>query len=394
GGDPARFRVPTALERQGDFSQSLDNNNNLFNLIKDPLSTSPCTAANTAGCFQDGGVLGKIPANRLYGLGLNILNLWPLPNTSGLGYNLALVPPIDKRMTHQPVVRSDYQVYSKLRVTAKYAGQRATVKPTPGSIPGFNDVLNAFPFTTNYSTTVDYAMNASTVVEGTYGFIRVQQVGSGGPGVNPTNDRCNVGLCDIPFLFPNFGVLPQGGYQQELLTKMKVPYLINNTLRLLPRFSFGNRIANQPPSLSYPNYTNLTRTNDVAISMTKVKTSHTMKAGFFLNHSLKKQNLGQQAGANPFQGLIAFDNDTNNPLDTGFGFANAALGIFSSYGQQSSIVDGNFVYNNVEWYLQDNWKVNNKLTLDYGLRFTHQQPQYDSNLQASNFFTDKWSRAN
>ena len=35
---------------------------------------------DTRGCFQDGGVLGRIPQNRLYPLGLNILNLWPLPN--------------------------------------------------------------------------------------------------------------------------------------------------------------------------------------------------------------------------------------------------------------------------------------------------------------------------
>ena len=35
-----QFRVPTALERQGDFSQTRDNNGNLFNLIKDPRSTS------------------------------------------------------------------------------------------------------------------------------------------------------------------------------------------------------------------------------------------------------------------------------------------------------------------------------------------------------------------
>ena len=67
---------------------------------------------------------------------------------------------------------------SKLRVTAKYAGQRATVKPTPGSIPGFNDTLNRFPFITNYSTTVDYALNSSTVLEGTYGFIRDAAAGS------------------------------------------------------------------------------------------------------------------------------------------------------------------------------------------------------------------------
>ena len=40
------------------------------------------------------------------------------------------VPPIDERTTHQPVIRADYQVSAKLRVTGKYAGQRATVKPT------------------------------------------------------------------------------------------------------------------------------------------------------------------------------------------------------------------------------------------------------------------------
>ena len=39
-------------------------------------------------------------------------------------------------------------------------------------------------------------------------------------------------------------------------------------------------------------------------------------------------------------------------------------------------LEGNYVYRNTEWYLQDNWKVNGKLTLDYGLRFVHQPPQY------------------
>ena len=90
-------------------------------------------------------MLGKIPANRLYPLGQNILNLWPMPNTSGLNYNYEVTPPIDKRTTQQPVVRVDYQVSAKLRLNAKYAGQRATVRPTAGSIPGFNDTLNQFP---------------------------------------------------------------------------------------------------------------------------------------------------------------------------------------------------------------------------------------------------------
>src|SRR4029450_1148435 len=36
GGNPIRIRVPTALERAGDFSQTRDNTGAIFNLIKDP----------------------------------------------------------------------------------------------------------------------------------------------------------------------------------------------------------------------------------------------------------------------------------------------------------------------------------------------------------------------
>ena len=42
-GNPIRIRVPTAAERAGDFSQTLDNNGALFNLIHNPASSSPCT---------------------------------------------------------------------------------------------------------------------------------------------------------------------------------------------------------------------------------------------------------------------------------------------------------------------------------------------------------------
>ena len=86
-----------------------------------------------------------------------------------------------------------------------------------------------------------------------------------------------------------------------------------------------------------------------------------------------------------------FGNDTNNALDTGFGYANAATGVFTRYQQASDFIEGQMVYDNTEFYVQDNWKVNSRMTLDYGVRFTHQQPQYDQNQAMSNFFPEQWN---
>jgi hypothetical protein len=90
---------------------------------------------------------------------------------------------------------------------------------------------------------------------------------------------------------------------------------------------------------------------------------------------------------------VDFSNNTNNTLDSGFGFSNAALGVFNSYSQASKYIEGSMLYNQLEFYVQDNWKVSNHLTLDYGMRFVHQQPQYDQFNQESNFFPEKFTAA-
>jgi len=413
-GNPIRIRVPTAAERAGDFSQTRDNTGALFNLIKDPLSTLPCTAATTGGCFQDGGVLGKIPANRLYPIGQSILNRYPLPNvtqTAGQNYNYQVDAPTTDNLTQQPSIRIDYQMSQKLRVTGKYSGQRARKLVTPGSIQGFSDVLNPYPFITNYGATVDYQLNNSTFLEGTYGFIRNQLAGGGSIGgiltggilVNDSTNRLG-SLPGFPLLYPNAGVVDSRYYAFTVLNDLNPVWFDGTRINLPPAFGWGSRIVPTqtgtagvgdlpgPPNQLFPGFLNINRTQDVAISLTKVWGSHTSKAGFYNNHSFKAQNTG--AGGVPnlgFQGYVNFGNDTNNALDTGFGFSNAATGVFTQYLQQSSLIEGSMIYNNTEFYLQDNWKVNGRLTLDYGVRFTHQGPQYDQFLQMSNFFADQWT---
>ena len=138
GGAVNRFRVPTLLERQGDFSQTTDNNGALFNLIRDASTDLPCTAADTRGCFQDGGVLGTIPQNRLYGLGMNILKTYPEPNVN----MRAELQPRDGRARQSTAIRTSTSSASTTRrrrscgISAKYAGQNARCRPTRERFPG------------------------------------------------------------------------------------------------------------------------------------------------------------------------------------------------------------------------------------------------------------------
>ena len=67
--------------------------------------------------------------------------------------------------------------------------------------------------------------------------------------------------------------------------------------------------------------------------------------------------------------------------------------MFTQYQQASDFIEGSMIYNNTEFYIQDNWKVSNRMTLDYGMRFTRQQPQYDQFQQMSNFFPEQWTAA-
>jgi hypothetical protein len=361
-----RVTVPTALERAGDFSKSVDSGNQPFPYIRDYTLNLPCNAADTRGCFQDGGVVGKIPANRLYGLGLNILKIYPLPNATGQGFNYATQVPTSQPQ-RQDLYRGDWVINDNWRANGKFLYYKNSPTFPYGSfVLGTNlpDYPAKFP-NNRYTVTgtVTGSLSPTMVLEATFGqshnFIDILPV-------NPKFNKAGLGLTGLPLLFTK-------GVQ----------------LDLPPQFQFGGRIANGPNIGSHnaPFY-NFNTTRDFSASVSKIVNSHNLKLGFYWQNSFKPQS---SFAAN--NGQYNFSNDAANPFDTGFGFANAATGIYNTFSQASDYIIGKYRYNNVEWYVQDNWKVTNRLTLDYGMRFNLIQPQFDEDAQTGNFLPDKYVRA-
>ncbi len=388
GGNPVQLRVPTALERAGDFSQTLNNQG---------VPIAPIIDNSTGKPFPN----SQIPGSRLYAPGIAVLNQYPLPTQTqapGTAYNYQAQPASYNQLLQQPAIKIDYNITSKLRLSAKLDEQRQRSVTIPGTLPGFNDVYVPYPYIVNYGATIDWTMTPTTVLELTYGSIKNQLAGGGSGGLarDPAANRNNT-LSALPNLYPNAGVLNTGYYAYATMETQKPVFYnsANKQISMPPSFAWGTLIGNAPPNIQFPGFLNINHTQDYAGSLTKIWGRHTIKAGAYLNHSYKAQNVSAGGIANlSFQGYIDFGNNTNNQLDSGFGFANADLGVFNQYLQASKLVEGSMIYNNLEFYLQDNWKIGRRLTLDYGMRFTHQTPQYDQFNQASNFFPSQWSATN
>jgi hypothetical protein len=363
-------RVPTELERQGDFSQSVDSSGRPFPFIRDHTTGLPCSASNTSGCFQDGGVLGRVPANRLYAPGLAALNIYPTPNFSGgSGLNfLSQVPDEPKR--REDLLRMDFQATENWRVTGRYmhneenilqaygttwAGNGSDQLPTPSLFmhPG-----------SNYMVSATGVLNDSTSLEVSWG--RASNSLNWDLQLDPLR-RSSSGVSGMPLLFPDAA---QADY--------------------VPWFEFrGGRTDNagQYQTDRGP-FTNENITHDVVVNLTKVWGSHASKVGFYYQNSYKPQSIFAS-----FNSRINFVDNTNNPFDTGFSYANAATGVFNNYTQANKFAIPEWRYQNIEWYAQDNWKPNQRFTLDYGVRFYYLTPQWDHSLQASNFLPEEFNQS-
>ena len=363
-------RVPTALERTGDFSKSVDSAGNPFPYIRDYTTGLPCGPSDTRGCFSDGGVLGKIPANRLYQPGVNALGIYPAPNTSaGSGLNYTSQSP-STAPRREEMLRLDFQATDSWRFTGRYmrnkdlqqlpygitwAGAGSNNLDTVGTTfdhPGKNWMVSTTGIinnTTSVEASVGSANNSLTYAVG-----------------NSDLRRAAAGLGGMPLLF-------SGALQDDYIPDM--------------RFN-GGRVGGNAGFFQTDRgpFVNQNTTYDALANLNKIWGAHTAKFGVYYQSSWKPQSPFAS-----FNSQINFIDDGNNPFDTGFGYSNAATGVFNTYTQASKYALPEWSYKNVEWYAQDNWKASSKLTLDYGVRFYYLTPQWDKSLQASTFVPDQFN---
>jgi len=109
---------------------------------------------------------------------------------------------------------------------------------------------------------------------------------------------------------------------------------------------------------------------------------HNMKFGASYMFTHKWQQFQTNAG-----GQFNFGTQTNNS------FADFMLGIASSYSEPLAMDFVRISNNTISLYALDDWRVNNRLTINLGLRWEGLPHAYDSQNRTSNFYPDLYNPA-
>lgn len=368
--------VPTAKMAAGDFSEwcttGFDANGKCLPLSTGGYGTSkdqsqvayqiydPCTGTATpAGGACSGQSAStartyfpnnKIPANRLSTVAQNLIKFpyWAAPNVSGptnagLSGNFHVYEK-GGGTNDQYNGRVDFVASEKQRIFGRYTrwnSQGIGADPYHNGLIN-NDVVYPEGFKTNQMVLGDsYLFSTTLIGDLRLGWTRWNYVRKPGTlGYDPTK-----------LGFPS--------YMSQI---SKLNNVANSTT--IPTF----KIANINPS--YTGYIfSINNDYNIAPTVSKVWKTHTIKAGADLRRLEQVYFQSNYPG-----GLMNFDSvmtasTPNNQTTTGLGFASFMLGYLSG---ASLVQISNPTYYQVYYqgyYVQDNWVVTPKLTLNLGLRY-------------------------
>ena len=344
--------VPTVAERQGNFAG--------LNRIFDPFTTTT-NPANPSGSIRAEFPGDQIPASRINPIAQNIINLYPLPQTSGLANNY----------TYQPLKTQN------------------------------NDTLDG---------RVDYRFSDANTAFARYSFNNTNTVIPAGcpPAPNGTNPDCDEGrsgtaaqraqsgqLNDVHVFGPSLVMELKADFSQYWVHSLPVNYGKNVSQQVglngvnIDADSSGLSIISIPglTTIGDASYIPIVTTDNVfqeIADLTYIRGAHSIKVGVDL----------RRRQTDPFQsptarGQFSFNsNFTNDPSGavavSGNAVASFLLGYPASTTRSKYLVSPGLRNWEVGAYVQDDWRVTRWLTLNMGLRYDYYGPNSEVADRISN----------
>ncbi|HYI97690.1 MAG TPA: carboxypeptidase regulatory-like domain-containing protein, partial [Bryobacteraceae bacterium] len=305
--------VPTVAETRGDFSgQSA--------IVRDPLT-------NTA--YPN----NVIPANRLDPVGLAIASLYPEPNVAGArsrNNNYRGVEPT-QTTTHVGVARVDHALSSNDRIYGRFLANdsevvRAPVFPTPG-VDNFHRTNDNSYY--SWAATWQHTFSAFSTLEARYSYDRRK--------ANAQSGGADLGLAQ------QLGIL---GTNERFFPQINIPGLT----------SLG---TNNHERLQAP-----IRGDHYTASVTTIRGAHTLKYGAEFRRSTNTDRWAGTGG-----GVFNF-----NQVATGDALASLLTG-WALSGSRAEALLLKTRANAFGAFVQTDWKVSPKLTLNLGLRWDLDTPR-------------------
>ncbi len=313
------WNVPTMALRGGDFSS---------------LPAAQWPKDPTTGQLFPNGI---IPKDRLSPNMTRLIQNYPQPNFVGSGGNLVF-PTTTPNDANQYFVKGDYIVNSNHQLSVHYLRDYYT---------NLNNLTSLVTYTrripgTNTKAQWTWIVNPTTV--------NTLQASFSGNVILQGDFTAN------PVFITDYTRTGQG-------VNYPMIYGRNNTI---PTVNIAGYNGLGASSVNWNNFNRLFNFKD---DFSKVMGNHNLKLGILAMRSRKNQDNWPAVN-----GTLTYATGHSN--STGNALADALIGNFSQYTEADTNREGWYRFTQIEPYIQDDWKVNSRLTVNMGFRYQYMQPQY------------------
>ncbi len=368
--------MPTAAYQNGNFSSATVG----FLPPVCPNASTPAALADGVPCYApntifdprtrqvlNGGVNvetpfpgQQIPLSRMDPVALQLQKLFPAATNLGSALNNYAVPTYaNNRHTTIPSIKIDQSVTSSIKLSGYFSETYTTSPNTNGWSANLSPV--APQNDTNYTTRINYDQTITPTL-----LLHI------GVGLFYTDHPVFTQTSNFQ---SQMTALTNGAFQQFPASQY-IPAISGLSNGFTGGLALGSGFGAPgigPAGFDESDLKDIKPTGNA--SVTWVKGNHTFKAGM----EMVLEGFPQQSSIRAF-GQYGFSNiETQNPYEvglannnfpTGFQYASFLLGAADNI-TSSAVTDSRLGNHSVGIFIQDNWKITRKLTLDYGLRWDY-----------------------